>query len=554
MCNARSSQPPTLLLQRAFISIHAVFRQFDADNSGAIDVDELQSCMKALGAELNSDQVQEMFSYSAMHDINKKKNQALTFKEFLLCLAIGSVLQLFPMLRAYSAVDLRKFATPGSTSVDHDGASSGHNTSSPPSPVSGAGEPRHASADSVEPGLLMQGRHLVNALKLVLEAYILFDTDGSGTIDREEVLAMVDEENRRAKEARKKKGAHGGDVTGTSSLLSRERWEELDWDSDGQITFKEFLFALMTWVGMDDDDDMDELNAADGGAGSGMSNRTGASNPAATHGSAAGGGASGPGSVGITSVSRPGTGASGSGVSAGLPSGHGANGELVQPTHPSTHTATDASVIDDEIDNALKLPMRPRGESSRGMSMRNMVVNSSAQNSSRAMMLTQAKSSPGIVAVPLSSSQSTSILASGRPPIIASPAAAADGQQRDGGGGAVPAATATAAAQRDQTGSAANLRVTTGAQPEQREVDSIVPDAIPVVESADSPTAAGGRDGGIHGILHTDGQHGHGHHHNHQHGTNGKAGVGSMSARSAVAFADPGQGGVVTHTVPAADA
>jgi len=37
------------------------------------------------------------------------------------------------------------------------------------------------------------GQRLVKALRLVLEAYVLFDRDASGTIDRVEVLSMVDE-------------------------------------------------------------------------------------------------------------------------------------------------------------------------------------------------------------------------------------------------------------------------------------------------------------------------------------------------------------------------
>jgi hypothetical protein len=28
------------------------------------------------------------------------------------------------------------------------------------------------------------------------------------------------------------------------------RWEEIDWDKDGKITFKEFLLAVSGWVGL----------------------------------------------------------------------------------------------------------------------------------------------------------------------------------------------------------------------------------------------------------------------------------------------------------------
>lgn len=34
--------------------------------------------------------------------------------------------------------------------------------------------------------------------------------------------------------------------------------EEMDWDKNGMVTFKEFLFAFTRWVGIDevDEDDM----------------------------------------------------------------------------------------------------------------------------------------------------------------------------------------------------------------------------------------------------------------------------------------------------------
>lgn len=82
----------------------------------------------------------------------------------------------------------------------------------------------------------------MKALQHVLEAYVLFDADASGTIDKEEVLHMVAE-----------KGAKGGGNM-ASALLSEERWAELDWDKDGKITFVEFLYAFEAWVGVDDED------------------------------------------------------------------------------------------------------------------------------------------------------------------------------------------------------------------------------------------------------------------------------------------------------------
>lgn len=34
--------------------------------------------------------------------------------------------------------------------------------------------------------------------------------------------------------------------------------EEMDWDKNGMVSFKEFLFAFTRWVGIDENEDNDE--------------------------------------------------------------------------------------------------------------------------------------------------------------------------------------------------------------------------------------------------------------------------------------------------------
>lgn len=98
--------------------------------------------------------------------------------------------------------------------------------------------------------LLEGGAELIEAIRIAVESYLLFDADASGTIDRDEVLAIISSgESGHAKKGRR--GSNGG----SNALLSKERWSEMDWDKDGTITFKEFLWALLGWVGMNDDDD-----------------------------------------------------------------------------------------------------------------------------------------------------------------------------------------------------------------------------------------------------------------------------------------------------------
>lgn len=60
---------------------------------------------------------------------------------------------------------------------------------------------------------------------------------------------------------RTNKGKHdstGGLYEGHTELLSfitDDRFQELDWNKDGEITFKEFLFAFVAWVGIEEDND-----------------------------------------------------------------------------------------------------------------------------------------------------------------------------------------------------------------------------------------------------------------------------------------------------------
>lgn len=139
-------------------------------------------------------------------------------------------------------------------------------SSGPPMPLGADGA--HAGAGDGDPdtshavsasALYGRGKRLVKALKLILEAYILFDADGSGTIDRAEVLAIIDARqvgaSSAATAAQEGIGSGVGGVSGadnapvggggarrarpkaseSNALLSRERWMELDWDGDGQV-------------------------------------------------------------------------------------------------------------------------------------------------------------------------------------------------------------------------------------------------------------------------------------------------------------------------------
>jgi hypothetical protein len=50
-------------------------------------------------------------------------------------------------------------------------------------------------------------------------------------------------------------------------FLTQERWAELDWDANGEISFREWVHAFLSWAEVDEEEDGDE--EAEGAAGEG---------------------------------------------------------------------------------------------------------------------------------------------------------------------------------------------------------------------------------------------------------------------------------------------
>ena len=111
-------------------------------------------------------------------------------------------------------------------------AVAGHSLHSPASPS-------RIPTESEAVDFLAHSQHgLALALRLVLEAWVLFDKNGDGRVDKEEVLEIISQEIRGGdRSAVHKAHAQGsGDDLG---ILSKSRWEELDWSPSGEITFRE---------------------------------------------------------------------------------------------------------------------------------------------------------------------------------------------------------------------------------------------------------------------------------------------------------------------------
>ncbi|OAY28255.1 probable calcium-binding protein CML22 isoform X1 [Manihot esculenta] len=75
----------------------------------------------------------------------------------------------------------------------------------------------------------------------LVEAFLFLDKNGDGKLNKKDVLKALDEES-----PWEKSPAH----------ISKSRFREMDWDRNGKVSFREFLFALINWVGIDADEEI----------------------------------------------------------------------------------------------------------------------------------------------------------------------------------------------------------------------------------------------------------------------------------------------------------
>ncbi len=78
---------------------------------------------------------------------------------------------------------------------------------------------------------------------MVIDAFMYFDKNNSGYLDRTEVMNGFDEGM--TPQIRSAAGSSG---------FARQRFEELDWDHNGQVSFPEFLYAIEKWTATGEDE------------------------------------------------------------------------------------------------------------------------------------------------------------------------------------------------------------------------------------------------------------------------------------------------------------
>lgn len=152
--------------------VKTIFNEIAVD--GKLDNDGLQAAMKRLEVNLTLEEFLDLFDF-----IDVQESHVITIKEFLVALTIGMVLDVIPAFQNH-----------------------------PPSEVN----PKPPIKRSFS-GLLGHNHEIREMLNLIVSAYLIFDPDGKGFIDRKNVEQMLDE--------------HGQSKKSNNVMLSQQRWNEM---------------------------------------------------------------------------------------------------------------------------------------------------------------------------------------------------------------------------------------------------------------------------------------------------------------------------------------
>jgi len=198
-------------IERVLKKIHMIFDSFDVDKSGGIDLNELADAMVKMGHECSEEEVMDLFNQANVDGAAEKDTgqQVLDKREFMLCLAIGYVIGIIPLI-----------ASPKGASVAQ------------PATVQAIDSADLHLGDDVLEG---SSQEIHDVMQLIVETYLIFDRNATGFIQKGLLPKTVDELGRKGE-------------GGSNPLLSEDRWKEMDWDQNGCITFEEFVFSFQKWV------------------------------------------------------------------------------------------------------------------------------------------------------------------------------------------------------------------------------------------------------------------------------------------------------------------
>lgn len=81
---------------------------------------------------------------------------------------------------------------------------------------------------------------LERTFETLVDTFVFLDKNKDGYVSKNEMVQAINETTSGER---------------SSGRIAMKRFEEMDWDKNGMVNFKEFLFAFTRWVGIDEVDD-----------------------------------------------------------------------------------------------------------------------------------------------------------------------------------------------------------------------------------------------------------------------------------------------------------
>ncbi|KAJ7957723.1 Calcium-dependent protein kinase [Quillaja saponaria] len=85
----------------------------------------------------------------------------------------------------------------------------------------------------------MDSTQLETIFNTIIEVFLFLDKNGDGKLNKKDMINALNE---------------AYPLERSPAHMTKSRIKEMDWDNNGEITFREFLFGFIKWVGIDMDE------------------------------------------------------------------------------------------------------------------------------------------------------------------------------------------------------------------------------------------------------------------------------------------------------------
>eukprot|EP01042_Synura_sphagnicola_P000805 gene805-892_t len=182
--------------------------------------------MVLLHGDVTKEEVMELFDFVDIDD-----SKLIDLKEFLVALCVGYILEVIPAFSTKEDSSSYTFSSnrPSQRNTDAENFS--------PVLVEDVPSEQRKPQRTVS-GFMGKGNEVREMLNLIVTAYLLFDPEAQGYIEKTAVEKLLEED---------------GHKQGKNALLSEQKWKEMDWDANGTIDFAEFVISFSSWMDVTDE-------------------------------------------------------------------------------------------------------------------------------------------------------------------------------------------------------------------------------------------------------------------------------------------------------------